>query len=226
MESRTQNFKRHGVANAPVNVPKVYGGDHPISIALNGLQTLKNTSDRFFYGKDPIVKTADELEDKKIIIDAEITPAQKEYMAKRDCIFTAKIFSEEIIADALDARVAELEDAIQRAPLKGAASRGGNTLGNLLDLTNLAQKELVGKMQSKNALNTVLTDIINEEQDEVVYQTTNETKNGMIHDRNGKAIAYQVLDKDQRIFAESRADRLHENFEKGKIRLQEYMKTL
>jgi hypothetical protein len=138
-------------------------------------------------------------------------------MAKRDYIFTAKNFSKDLIVNALDARVTELEDA---------TSRAGNTLGNLLELTTLAQKELSGEMKSKNALNKVLDNIIKEEQDEVDYQTANATKTGMIHDRNGKAVAYQVLDRDQRRFAQSQIDRVNENFEKGKVRLQENMKTL
>jgi hypothetical protein len=55
----------------------VYGGDHPISIALNGIQALKDTSDRYLHGSDPIVKTTDELENRQKKIDTENNPAQK-----------------------------------------------------------------------------------------------------------------------------------------------------
>ena len=218
------NSKRTAIPLEPST--HIYNRGTVIGEIQNVADVIKDTSDRYLHGKDPVVKTTDELTNRLIEVDAEVTPTQKEYMAKRDYIFTAKNFSKDLIVDALDARVTELEDAIQRAPLKGAAERNGNTLGNLLELTTLAQKELSGEMKSKNALNKVLDNIIKEEQDEVGYQTANATKTGMIHDRNGKAVAYQVLDRDQRRFAQNQIDRVNENFEKGRVRLQENMKTL
>ncbi len=221
-----EGLTRHKAANMPTGTPVVYGPDHPIGMVLGGLQAVKDTSDHYLHGKDPMLKTTDELTNKKFDTTSDLTPAVKEYMAKRDYIFTAKNLSPELISDAIQARVTELEDTIQRSPLKSAAERDGNTLGNLLELTLLAQKELSGEMKSKSTLKKVMTDIIAEEAKEIEYVATNATKTGMIHDRNGKAIAFQVLDSDQKQVESNLVQYKREKFNNGKDRLQEFVKSL
>jgi hypothetical protein len=202
----------------------VYGGNHPISVILDAAGAVVKAKDRYINGSDPLVKTADELTNRKIDTSGELTQVQEKYMRARQALFNDETISSDSIKNVLDLRTAELNDAILHAPLKGATDRNGNTLSNLLQMTEMAQEQLT-KTEShggKEMLEKVTSDIAEEQRTENEYIIKNSSRAGVIHDRQGKMIGFSTSAD----MSKEAVDIMNDYFAKGKDRVNKFIKSL
>jgi len=202
----------------------VYAGDHPIRKILDAANAVVTTKDRYFGGAEPLVKTTDELTERKLESTSDLTPSQEKYMRARQALFNDEQVTSDSIKNVLDLRKTELEDAIQHAPLKGASDRDGNTLGNLLQMTLMAQEQLAktDSHEGKEMLGNVVSDIAKEQQDENQYIIKNSSRTGVIHDRQGKMIGFSTSAD----MSKEAVDIMNDYFAKGKDRVDKYIKSL
>lgn len=185
--------------------------------ALDVLGAAHETVNFYFRGSNPAVKTIDEETGRIVSSEKELTPAQREYEAHREHLFAYKNFSPELIGNVLAARAAELEDAISKAPHKSAAERDGNTLGNMLELTRMAQDQLSGKLNAKETLINLLGQITGEEETKVEtnakYATT-------------FSFSRSFPNSNAKWMVQNEADLRLENFRKGKVKVEAFMNGL
>lgn len=151
--------------------------------------------------------------------ERELTPAQKAYEEARSELFSKYRGgpNADKLANALVTRRQELEEAIEKSPLKSAADRNGNSLGNLLELTNLAIDQAAGKMAGEKAtLKRTVVTMANEEEFRINEKAEERTYEGL-----GTA-----MNRDQREQADLDARNLRSDFGTAKQQVKEFVDTL
>lgn len=154
------------------------------------------------------------------------TERQKAYFKIRAKLFNpdpSVEFSSFLIRDVLEARGKEIDEAAGKAPLKSATDRNGYTLGSLKVMNSLALQELNGTLNSENhVLKRQLELITNEEESRIRQKADNLARLGTIIDEDTGNLIFQKP-KEYEITG---AQKMKENFLKGKERLQEFASKL
>lgn len=157
----------------------------------------------------------------------ETTESQKKYRESRSRLFNPHVeISKKIVNDLLETRSNELKEAIKDAPLGSATDRNGFPLGSLLELSEIASRELNGELKAKHVLRGAIEMITDEEELKIKNETRNMTKVGAIIGKDGSILLQKFPNRQVRNSASRQATTIKENFLKGKERLQGFIADL
>jgi hypothetical protein len=180
-----------------------------------------------------LTREAIAIEPRMILTIKEGTPPvtsekQRAYESAREQLLNPHVkFSTELVATTLKARDEELTEAIANSPLKGAADRGGYTLGSLKELTDLASRELGGELNAKGVLKRTLEIITDEEESKVRNEARSLTSEGISIDTKSGSIIHKTFpSQSKREMASIEADDMKQRFMQGKDRLQRFASEL
>lgn len=158
---------------------------------------------------------------------APITEKQKAYENARDVVFTPQLeLTNDRVRDLLTTKKAEVEEAIQTSPLKGATDRNGFTLGNLRDMSDLAIQELDGTLHANTALKRVFEIETDQRERQISDEAKDLTREGLVITKNGDIYMQSFSSQGRKDMASLEAQNKKADFLKAKDRLQNFASSL
>lgn len=156
---------------------------------------------------------------------APVTEKQKAYNNAIDVVFTPQLeLTQERVRSLLTTKLAEVEESIQNSSLKGATDRGGFTLGNLRDMTDIAIQELDGKLNAKRMLERVLEIETDNRETDVNKEAKDLVREGLVvNTKTGDIYLQSFPSQDKREMASLEASNKKADFQKAKERLQTFV---
>lgn len=158
---------------------------------------------------------------------APVTEKQKAYDNAQSLVFTPQLdLTKERVRDLLTTKKAEVEEAIQTSPLKGATDRNGFTLGNLRDMSDLAIQELDGTLHANTALKRVLEIETDEREKQVTSEAKDMVREGLVISKDGDIYLQSFSSQGRKDMASTGAQNKKADFLKAKERLQNFTSSL
>jgi hypothetical protein len=134
--------------------------------------------------------------------------------------------SPDLVSKVLKARGEEIDEATANSPLKSATDREGQPLGSLKEMNRLAQQELDGTLRSENHVLKKELEIITDEEETRVRRMAKDHARDGLFIKNGNIVIKSFPSQNKRDMASNEAQRMKQDFLKGKERLQEFAAKL